>query len=613
MADRFRVGSGPWNTTASWSSSSGGLPGLSVPGASDKAIFDGGGTNSMVIDLAFTIAELSILSAYTGTFDNATNDHNLAVTGDVTMAGTRVDMGDGDWTVGGNFDNSGVTTWNRNNSTVIMTGTAKTINIGGAGGNDLHKLTIATGATISIVDGTTCRNVCIINGILTVNVSDIFGFSGGSADLQVSATGKITDDGGLTFKNETSLSVQLGTIDIATMNIQNNHTGSSEITPGTYDSATVNIVNTTSSTRTFTFGSGTYTFTGNVDFNTTSTGGFTIDAATNDPVINIDGNLGASDGGGNITLNMGDGTWTLKDDVDFTDITTFTKDGSSIILGAGDSTTHLIDFSSFAIGPLTMNASGDTKQIQSNFTTESLTTTAGTLDDNGKNISVAGNISLAAGTYRTSGTLTHTATSGTPIITTNGNSLTNLTVDNSGVDSFLAQDDIVLTGSLNVMAGSKLDMNGFDLTISGSFTNSTGTDFKMSGGTLKIDGSADASFTGDSTIDKLQLISTTDKKITWKDGDTFTFPTDLDLQAGNGKLLTMVSSVPGVGYNFVVNGTHTVRNVDVKDSDATAGSTITAIASIDRGNNLNWIFDGEIFENILDVRIARRIYPVIDG
>jgi hypothetical protein len=47
MADRYWVGgSGSWNSTAKWSTTSGGASGASVPTATDNAIFDANSATS---------------------------------------------------------------------------------------------------------------------------------------------------------------------------------------------------------------------------------------------------------------------------------------------------------------------------------------------------------------------------------------------------------------------------------------------------------------------------------------------------------------------------------------------------------------------------------------
>jgi hypothetical protein len=64
MANRFAVGADgtAWNSTANWSTSTGGAPGASVPGTSDVAIFDGN-SNNCVLPANATVQDINI-SAY---------------------------------------------------------------------------------------------------------------------------------------------------------------------------------------------------------------------------------------------------------------------------------------------------------------------------------------------------------------------------------------------------------------------------------------------------------------------------------------------------------------------------------------------------------------------
>ncbi|MCB0687255.1 MAG: hypothetical protein KDC53_12045, partial [Saprospiraceae bacterium] len=68
-ANRYYVGkpNGKWSSTSSWSNVSGGSSGFSVPGTSDIAIFDGGGTNNCSIDMIVEVMGIVIDGAYSGT------------------------------------------------------------------------------------------------------------------------------------------------------------------------------------------------------------------------------------------------------------------------------------------------------------------------------------------------------------------------------------------------------------------------------------------------------------------------------------------------------------------------------------------------------------------
>jgi hypothetical protein len=80
-ADRFWIGASNnnWNETGNWSTSSGGVGGASVPGASDRVYFDGNGNVNCVFDMAPTIASIDLASTFTATID--LNGNNLIISG----------------------------------------------------------------------------------------------------------------------------------------------------------------------------------------------------------------------------------------------------------------------------------------------------------------------------------------------------------------------------------------------------------------------------------------------------------------------------------------------------------------------------------------------------
>lgn len=111
MADRYwRGGSGTWNTTTNWSTTSGGTGGASVPTATDRAIFDANsnvGTGSFTVSLSANIAVGEVLigdtaldgamalslSSFTltirGSWSNpATNFSIVSTTGGITFNST---------------------------------------------------------------------------------------------------------------------------------------------------------------------------------------------------------------------------------------------------------------------------------------------------------------------------------------------------------------------------------------------------------------------------------------------------------------------------------------------------------------------------------------------
>ena len=92
MANRFWVtgGSGSWDSTTNWSTSTGGASGASVPGSSDAAIFDASsGAGTAVLDISPTIQTLNC-SGFTGTLAFGANTISLNSTGTIFTGSTTM-------------------------------------------------------------------------------------------------------------------------------------------------------------------------------------------------------------------------------------------------------------------------------------------------------------------------------------------------------------------------------------------------------------------------------------------------------------------------------------------------------------------------------------------
>ena len=85
-----------WDTDANWS-------GDTVPQAGENVVFDATDVTNCSLDVnTANLASINFAAGYTGTFDAVTFD--VTVAGTVTMASTRIDMGDGTWTCAGVWD-----------------------------------------------------------------------------------------------------------------------------------------------------------------------------------------------------------------------------------------------------------------------------------------------------------------------------------------------------------------------------------------------------------------------------------------------------------------------------------------------------------------------------
>jgi hypothetical protein len=86
MADRYWVGgTGSWNSTAKWSTTSGGASGASVPTATDNAIFD---ANSGTAHYTVTVTDNATCADLTFTPEPANGVTQFAVGNGFVIAGT---------------------------------------------------------------------------------------------------------------------------------------------------------------------------------------------------------------------------------------------------------------------------------------------------------------------------------------------------------------------------------------------------------------------------------------------------------------------------------------------------------------------------------------------
>lgn len=348
---------GLYSTAANWTDDT-------KPIAGDTATFNGGVVLDCRLDEALDVAAVDMQSGYTGTINGATDDLSHAISKNAIFDGTRFDMGDGTYTVGGNFDNKDVTTFNANGSTLILNGVNKTLT--GVGSNMFENLTI-DGIIITNANEIICNNNLTVNGRIAANGIQKIRLIG-PAFLQVASSGIITGTGELRFSNESGITQQDGKIDISKMTFLAAHiTGT--IIPATYESATVTSDNTGAGSRTLRLSSGSYIFTGDVVFLVNNTGGTVIDNVTNNPNLEFQGNVTLTETAGTITWTKGTGEITLA--------------------GTG-SGTQTIDFLDKSVEAITVNASGATKQISNDLNTVSMDVLIGTLDTNAKDITTTG-------------------------------------------------------------------------------------------------------------------------------------------------------------------------------------------------------------------------------
>ncbi|MEX1997651.1 MAG: fibronectin type III domain-containing protein [Candidatus Andersenbacteria bacterium] len=494
------------------------------------------------------------LTLTTGIFDNATNDNAITVTGNVTMDNNTTSMGDATWTVAGNLDINDVSTFNGNVSTVVMTGSSKTITNGSL--NDLNNLTIDTGASISLSNTQDFRATVTVNGTLTSAFS--IRAQTNSSAFTVGASGQMTGAGTLQCATGECVITNSGIIDIATISTSVNTT----INTGQYDSATVSFSGAhPTAQRVVTF-AGNVIFTGNVTFSSTGIGGLGIANTTNNPNLEFRGNVAISESSGSVTWSKGTGTITL----------------------GGSSGTQTINFLDKAVEDIVVNASGAVKQLTDGVTTDSLTITAGTLDGNSQAFGL-----VAAGTLSNTGTLllngdetitnlTNDTDSGLVMYDGTGSYLTALSMGNSYFNLTFAGSGgiwepgaaVTVANNLTITAGT-FDIDGQNLTVTGTFSNSDTLRLQGDETTVSLTMDTDSgtiTYDGSATYAGLKL-GNTYHNLTFNGAGEWDLAAALDV---NNNLTLTLGTLDLNGFNLTVGGNLSKTSGAISN---TSGRTLT--------------------------------------
>lgn len=318
---------GNWNDTANWSATSGGAGGSSVPGASDDVTFDGNGISGCVFDVAVSVASITATSAYTGGgandghLDNATNDQTVAVSDDVILDNNEVSMGDATWTVGGNWDHQMTSTFSSDLSTLVLTGSNKTLT--GKSTHLWNNVTVNSGASYTVNTNSQAGKDLLVDGTLSVDSGRTIRIMG---DVTIGVLGSIPGAGILNMNGTNVTLDNGGSLTVANLTAQLQGT-SIVIGAGVFGSTTLSLFQPGPS-DTIQFGSD-LEFTTAVKFENTSGGqNGTIDNSGNHNLI-FKGDFTLAENNGLVWIK-GTGTITLSGTALQT-ITTLGKDLDDIV------------------------------------------------------------------------------------------------------------------------------------------------------------------------------------------------------------------------------------------------------------------------------------------
>ena len=492
MATYFWVGgSGTWDasSTANWSLTSGGLPGVAAPNNTDTVIFDSAsGTGTCTTASGSACATATLNSATLGLTLGA--NHTMSGTFTLTLgtltlgsntlscnifasnnSNTRsIAFGTGNITVTGNsatvigmnaatgFTYTGTPTFNSTYAGATGTRSIRFGSSGGATEANVFSLNITAGTDIVNMSSSSYKTV------------DYTGFAGSMSVYNINIYGNLTFSSGMTLAasaNNFTFLATSGTQQITT----NSKTLDFPITQNS-PGATVQLQDnlTMGSTRTFTLTAGT------LDLNnlTLSTGIF---SSSNSNVRSI------AFGTGNITVTNNSATVLTMNGTNFT--YTGTPDINATYAGSTGTRTFSFTTGGTEANALNINITAGSDIVNLPFRSKNVDFTGFSGSSlNASNRFIFGNLTISAGMTFTSGTgvLTFGATSGTQQITTN-----NVVIDNplsfSGVGSTFAFQDALTQGStraFTIVNGTVQLKDGVTSTVGAFATSGTNQKFLQS-------------------------------------------------------------------------------------------------------------------------------------
>ncbi len=228
-------------------------------------------------------------------------------------------------------------------------------------------------ATISINSGeslTTSGSFEIAGGTFTTNgeILDVGSYN---------QTGGIFNAGGSTVTCNGDFSVTVGTFNAgASVLVLDATDGNATFTGDGYTFNNVIFQSTGTVARTWTLGGGTITFNGNFQLKAQGTGNLTVTAVTNNPDLDIDGSVDyIGTGAGTELVSMGDGTWTVGGNVDFSD-GTVDASTSTFVLNGSSTQTLTMDGNSLNILQIT-NSSSEGVYFADSLSLSTFTATTG--------------------------------------------------------------------------------------------------------------------------------------------------------------------------------------------------------------------------------------------
>jgi len=606
-ANRFWVvaASGNWSNSANWSSTSGGIPGVSVPGAADAVIFDNNGIGNCIIDVNAGIISINVSAAYTGTITQGAN--TITTTGAATFAGGIFTGGSADITIGTAFTLSGTAFTTTSTILEFRNNTAFT------GGSFIHN------------NGSVRYNCA---GSITISgISPVFynlEFVGTGRTYTISSAGNITVLSSLNLSGSLFYTLNTGTIDVSgDINVSNtatgcggnalinivgtgvqNYTGSTAAGLGNLPQLAINkssgslhLFNYPGVANNFTYSAGTIIpGTSTFCFSRVTSGGYTITGSMSLNNILFTANTG-------LTATIAAGTTLSVNDLT-------TAGTANLVLNTGtinvNGNLYLTNTATAGGGSATINIAGTANQTidattiivnQSRLPIVIINKSSGIL-------TLSGNISFSANVTYTAGTIdptTSTCNIVNNVIITGSFPVYNLAIAAAAnvTVTIAAGSILTATNNLSLQSGAfNININTGTIAVQGDIVdNNTGT-AGGGNGTILINGTGIQNITSTGIINQGRFPAITINKIT----GTLVFPSLITVRgnwiytAGTLDVTTNNSTVV-FANTLTITGSHTLNNISFDAAGnytitVAAAATLTVNGNMATGNINNLTFTG---------------------
>lgn len=360
MAARYWVGTDTsWNTSANWSTTSGGAGGAGVPTSSDDVYFDSASSQNCTCDVAISVSSITNNGGYTASFDLADSSYSHSITNDLTIKAGTFDLGDSTITCGGHWTMT-TPSITYGTSTVKLTGTTKDINI--YANRSFYDLQIV--GQIRWVN-----SYGNVQNKLTVD-------SGGTFTLSnlVNIIGELANNGTIVSNNR--LRVNTGTTITAWGSISG--TGRIEI-----------------------YGNGSFTLSGavwNVEIRPYANGGTLTFVIGGNSTFNGHFNMFSTASGSVTISNTGNYDLIFADDISDNVVNTLTWSKGTGTITASGTANQSWDFNGESVEDIDIDKSSGTVTLTGDVDPDTVTVTSGTLDIDGNTLTTTGNYTMSAGT-----------------------------------------------------------------------------------------------------------------------------------------------------------------------------------------------------------------------